>query len=135
MRLLIAGYLALALLGCARANGGTPPGFLEGHLKIISLKEVELGPTDAQSPTPVSKAYAGRYADYPLIVLGRSGKKAIATVTVDEQGHYRVALPPGEYVLDAKGRSPKRIRATPRRFRIVSSRTVYLDMELDTGIR
>jgi hypothetical protein len=134
-RPLIAGYLAAALLGCMPASYGAPPGFLEGHLTIVSLKEVELGPADERSSAPTSKAYAASYAEYPLVVLGKNGKKEIATVTAGEQGRYRVALPPGEYVLDAKGRAPMRVRATPRRFRVISGRTVRVDMELDTGIR
>jgi hypothetical protein len=44
-------------------------------------------------------------------------------------------LPPGDYVLDAKGRVPKGIRAKPKPFTIVSRQTARVDFDLDTGIR
>ena len=46
---------------------------------------------------------AENYADYPLIVLSQEGKKEIMRITADEQRNYRVALPPGDYVLDVQG--------------------------------
>jgi hypothetical protein len=107
-----------------------PPGFMEGHLKIVSPKEVELA--DA---TP-SKITSENYADYPLIILSRDGEKEIARVTADESGQYRVALPPGNYVLDVQGRRPKgHVRAKPQPFTIISNQTVRVDMSIDTGIR
>jgi hypothetical protein len=107
-----------------------PPGFMEGHLKIVSPKEAELA--DA---TP-SKITSENYADYPLIILSRDGEKEIARVTADESGQYRVALPPGNYVLDVQGRRPKgHVRAKPQPFTIISNQTVRVDMSIDTGIR
>ena len=105
-------------------------GFVEGHLKIISHKEVELA-----DQTP-SKITAENYADYPLIILSQDGKKEIARVKADENGKYRVALPAGDYILDVQGRQPKgRVRAKPQRFTVVSNQTVRIDMDIDTGIR
>jgi hypothetical protein len=46
-----------------------------------------------------------------------------------------VALPPGDYVLDAQGRAPGHVRAAPERFSVISNQTVHADFELDTGIR
>ena len=106
------------------------PGFLEGHLKIISLKEVEL--EDANAPT---KTTAGNYADYPLIILNRDGKQEIARVNADTSGNYRLELPPGDYILDVPRRIPKRTRATPQPFTVVSGQTVRVDMDIDTGVR
>ena len=106
------------------------PGLLEGHLKIVSLKEVELA--EGKAPT---KAGAKTYAEYPLIILSQDGKKEIARVTADGNGNYRAALPPGDYVLDAQGRAPGRVRAKPQHFTIVSNQTVRVDMDLDPGIR
>jgi S1-C subfamily serine protease len=106
-----------------------PPGFLEGHLKIILSREVELA--DA-TPAPVT---AENYADYPLIVLGRDEKTEVARVTADASGNYRVDLPPGDYVLDIQRRPRGRVRATPRPFTVVSGQTVRVDMDVDTGVR
>ncbi len=115
------------------ASGGTsspvPSGFVEGHLKIVSPKTVQLAEDRVSKFAPVN------YADYPLLILSKDGGKEVARITADENGHYRVALPPGDYVLDAKGRAPQGIRAEPRPFTIVSQQTIRVDMELDTGIR
>ena len=79
---------------------------------------------------------AENYADYPLIILSQDGKKEIARVTADENGNYRVALPPGDYILDVQGRRHKgHIRATPQPFTVVSNQTVHVDMNIDTGVR
>ena len=61
------------------------------------------------------KITAENYADYPLIILSHDGEKEIARVTADENGNYRVALPPGDYVLDVQG--PQTPRATSARNR------------------
>ncbi len=129
LKYLVSTCVFLVLAGSALIDAA-PSGFVEGHLKIVSPKEVELA--DA---TP-SKITAENYADYPLIILSRDGEKEIARVTADESGKYRVALPPGNYVLDVQGRRPKgHVRAKPQPFTIISNQTVHVDMSIDTSIR
>jgi hypothetical protein len=125
--LLIAG-VALLVAG-ATASSPVPPGFLEGQLKIVSLKEVQLAGEN------LSKFARVNYAEYPLLVLSKDGGKEVARITADENGHYREPLAPGDYVLDVKGRAPQRVRAKPHPFTIVSHQTVRVDMDIDTGIR
>jgi hypothetical protein len=105
------------------------PGFLEGHLKIISGKEVELADGNVPAIT------AENYAQFPLIVLSQGGKKEIARLTADGNGKYRTALPPGDYVLDVQGRARSHLRVKPKPFTIVSNHTVRVDMDIDTGVR
>jgi hypothetical protein len=119
----------LLLLPCVQLNGGAEPGFLEGHLKIFSLKEVEIaeaGPSKGQSTD---------YVDYPLIVLSKDGKSEVARVIADDKGNYRVRLPPGDYILDMEGHLHGHVRAKPQPFTITSSQAVHVDMNIDTGIR
>jgi hypothetical protein len=118
----------LLLAGTASIDAA-PSGFVQGHLKIISPKEVELA-----DETP-SRATAENYAEYPLIILSRDGKKEIARVTADENGNYRVALPPGDYVLDVQNRRRRHVRAAPQPFTVASNQTAHVDMNIDTGIR
>ena len=106
-----------------------PPGFVEGHLKILPAKEVELADGNASAIT------AENYAPYPLIILSQAGNKEIARVTADGNGNFRTALPPGDYVLDVQGRARGHLRAKPQRFTIVSNHTVRVDMDIDTGVR
>jgi len=129
LKYLIAGAIFLFPLGGIRAGDAVSPGFLEGHLKIVSPKPVEVAEARA------SKGIAVNYAEYPLVILSRDGQPKIVRVTADKEGNYRVALPPGDYVLDAKGRGPGHVRATPERFSVVSNQTVHVDFNLDTGIR
>ena len=129
LKYLVSACVFLVLAGSALIDAA-PPGFVEGHLKIVSSKEVELA-----DETP-SKITAENYADYPLIILSRDGEKEIARVTANQSGQYRVALPPGNYVLDVQGRRPKgHVRAKQQPFTIISNQTVRVDMSIDTGIR
>jgi hypothetical protein len=119
-------FLLLPASGLVNA---APQGFVEGHLRILALKDVELAEGNPR------KFSGGNYAEYPLIILSVDGKKEIARVTADENGKYRAALPPGNYVLDVQGRAPGHVRAKPQRFTVVPNQTVRVDMDIDTGIR
>jgi Carboxypeptidase regulatory-like domain len=117
------------LLASAALIDAASPGFLEGHLKIISPKEVELA-----DETP-SKMTAENYPDYPLVILSREKRTEVANVTADENGNYRISLPPGDYVLDVQNRKRRHVRATLQSFTIVANQTVRVDMAIDTGVR
>jgi hypothetical protein len=128
LKYLIATCLSLVPAGISSVCAAAP-GFLEGHLKIISLKEVELA-----DQTP-SKMTADNYADYPLIILSKAEQKEIARITADRDGNYHVSLPPGDYVLDVQRRGRGPLRAKPQPFTVASNQTVRVDMDIDTGIR
>jgi hypothetical protein len=126
---LVAGVIALTVIGSAPSSDSAERGVLEGHLTITSLKQVE-----RDDATP-SKVAAVDYAAYPLLILSKNGKTTIREIAADKEGNYRVSLAPGDYVLDAKGRAPRRVRAKRKRFTVVSNRTVRVDFDLDTGVR
>ena len=119
----------LALLITAPLIKAATPGFLEGHLKIVSPREVELADQTPSEPMAVN------YSNYPLIVLSRDGKQEVARVTVNGNGNYRVALPPGDYVLDVQDRRRRHVRVKPQPFTILSNQTAHVDMNIDMGIR
>ena len=126
---LIFGCLLLIADACL-ASDNAPVGFLEGRLRILANKEVEL----AEGNPP--KFSAADYAECPLIILSQDGRREIARLMADENGKYRVALPPGDYILDVQGRMPKgHIRAKPQPFKVVSNQTVHVNMAIDTGVR
>ena len=128
LRYLVSACFFLVLAGGTPTNAATP-GFVEGHLKIVSAKEVNLA--DGRPPVITGE----NYAEYPLIILTRNGKKEVARITADANGKYHTALPPGDYVLDVQGRSPGHLRAKPQQFTVVSNQTVRVDMDIDTGVR
>lgn len=125
-------YLFLSCLsliaGTCLASDNVPLGFLEGRLRILATKEVDLAEGNTSKFSD--------YSEYPLIVLSQGNKKEIARVIATENGKYRVALPPGKYILDVQGRMPKgRMRAKPQLFTVVSNQAVHVDMDVDTGVR
>ena len=120
--------LGIFLLALGASLNAAEQGFLEGHLKIIFGMAAQ--PSD-DMPRP--EIAAESYAEYPLTVLSQDEKKEIARVTADENGNYRVALPPGNYVLDVQNRVAKHVRAAPRPFTIVSNQTVRVDMNIVIG--
>ena len=126
LRNLIVGSIFLALAGNAALSDGLPSGVMEGHLKILSRNPVDLGDENATTIT------AENYDDYPLLILSQSGKKEIARITADENGNYRVELPPGDYVLEVQvqGRPRTHLRWKPQQFTIVSNQTVRVDMDI-----
>src|SRR5438045_4987884 len=95
---------AVFLLASSALVTAAEQGFVQGHMKIIFGMAV--GPSD-DMPRPEIKPQS--YAEYPLIVLSQEEKKEIARVTADENGNYRVALPPGYYVQDIQDRVAKDI--------------------------
>jgi len=126
LKTLIVGCIFLVLAGSATSSDALPSGVMEGHLKILSPRAFDLGDENAATMT------AENYAEYPLIILSQGGKKEIARVTADENGNYRVALPPGDYVLNVQGRARKHVRWKPQPFTVVSNQTVRVDMAIDT---
>jgi hypothetical protein len=128
LKYLISGCLLLIPIGCVVSDNAVPPGFMEGHLKIVWLGAAE--PSDEMPRQAVAPE---TYAKYPLIVLSQSGKSEISRVTADGNGNYRVALPPGDYVLDLQDRAAKRPRAKPQPFTVVSNQTVRVDMTIVIG--
>lgn len=125
-KFLVVAWTFLALGGVASIQAA-PQGFMEGHLKIVTPRAVE--------PDAMPRLYVPPqpYAEYPLIILSQDGKKEIARVTADDNGNYRVALPPGLYILDVQHRPGKRIGAKPQSFTVISNQTVHIDMNLFVG--
>ena len=121
--------IAASIISTVAGMATEPVGFVEGHLTIISSKEVQLD--DGNVPTMTAE----NYAQHSLIILSQGGEKEIARVTPDGNGNYRTALPPGNYVLDVEARARGHVRAKPQRFTVFPNQTVRVDMDIDTGIR
>lgn len=111
------------------AASAEPLGFVEGQVKILLPKEVDIANGNESAIT------AEIYAQYPLIILSHGGKKEIARITADGNGNYRIALPPGDYVLDVQARMRGHVRAKPQAFTVAPNETVRVDMNIDTGVR
>jgi len=123
---LIVGCIVLVLADSATSSDALPSGVMEGHLKILSRKPVDIGDENAAMVTP------GNYPDYPLLVLSQDKQKEIARITPDTNGNYRAVLPPGDYLLVAQRRARTHVSAKPRPFTVVSNQTVRVDMDIGT---
>ena len=130
---LITACVFLILPGAESINAA-PQGFLEGHLKIVFLGAAESA-EETSDNMPRTSVAPETYAEYPLVILTASDKKEIAHVTADENGNFRAALPPGDYLLDVQNRAAKRIRARPQPFTVISNETVRVDMNIFIGFR
>src|SRR5215471_8897931 len=102
LKKLVAGCILLVLLGSVQAGDPVVPGFLEGHLKIVSPGQPPVELTDQKTAGAVVET--AEYSSHPLVILSRGDKKEIMRVTADKDGNYRVALPPGDYILDVQRR-------------------------------
>jgi hypothetical protein len=129
-RSLVIPCACVALIYGAAVTHAAEPGFLEGHLKILPFSEVELADSEIRGT-----ATSPPYSAYPLLVLNGDGKREIARITADANGHYRAELPPGDYVLDVHDRKRKHVRAKPKPFSVVPNQVVHVDMDIDTGVR
>jgi len=103
---------------------------MEGRLEIVVMRAVE--------PDNMPQLVAEIYAEYPLIILSQNGKREIARLTVDKSGNYRIALPPGAYILAVQERpveepTAERIDATQQPFTVVPNQTVRVDMTIVIG--
>ena len=126
----VAAACIFLMLAGAASTKAAPQGFMEGHLKIVVIRAVE--PDDMPQPAPET------YAEYPLVISSQDGKREIARLTADKFGNYRVALPPGAYILDVQQRAGEesaaaRIQANPQPFTIVSTQTVRVDIKIFAG--
>ena len=115
-------FLMLAANGMLQA---APPGFVDGHLTIISLKEAK-GTEVAEGEA--SNRPAEAYQEYPLVILSQDGQTEIARVTANSDGAYHVVLPPGAYILDVQNRVQRQLRVRPKPFKVESNQTVRVDM-------
>ncbi len=124
-----AACIFLMVAGTASVKAA-PQGFMEGHLKIVVIRAVEADDMPQTAPET--------YAEYPLVVLNQDGKREIARLTADKSGNYRVALPPGAYILalqerPAEERAAEPVHATPQPFTVVSNQTIRVDMRIFIG--
>ena len=133
LRYLIPACIVLVVADTVSVNAA-PQGFLDGQLKIISGRPVALDDENSSKAIDGKPAAVGTdYANYPLVVLSQGERKQVARITADAQGRYRAALPPGDYILDAEARVPKRLHVRAQPFKIVPNETVHIDMTIDAG--
>ncbi len=86
---------------------------------------------------PASRVPPEVYAAYPIKIFKPDGQTWVADVKVGQDGTYRVALAPNNYVVALAGANIRisRGRDLPKTITIASGQTVRLDIAIDTGMR
>ncbi len=119
---------ATALPAAAPASNANV-GYLTGHVSIGPLTPVER--VGVPSPTPAPEVYAAR----SINIFKADGATLVVNVKINSDGTYRVALPPGDYVVALARSGIDRARGLPKPITIEIGKTVQVDVDIDTGIR
>ena len=121
---IISGLIVMAVCVCA---GQTPSEGQSGIEGIITITPANPGPIRAGTAASVPLANA------MFVVENQSGE--VASLTTDDNGRFRVALPPGHYKVSLKGRKSSIGRFGPFEVDVVSGKMTNVQWECDSGIR
>lgn len=115
------------LVGCGLSGPGAAHGTLTGDVVAGPTCPVErIGQSCPPAPVP----------NREIQILDTNGA-VVATTKTDASGHFSVSLAPGAYVLHVtivRGQIGLS-QVTPGEVTIVEGKSVYIKIELDTGIR
>jgi hypothetical protein len=119
--------LGLVIIMGACAGASQQSGVLEG--------KVSIGPiTPVQQITPVPTPPAV-YAARKVLIYDRYHSQLMETVSLDDNGNYRVDLAAGIYVVDINYAGIDRSSEVPKTVEIEANSRVVLNISIDTGIR
>jgi hypothetical protein len=124
-KLLIAfGVIAMAV--CASAEQ-TPSAGESGIEGVITVSPANPGPTraDAAGSMPLASA--------TFTVENKNGE--VASFITDDQGRFRVSLPPGHYKISLKGRKSSIGRFGPFEADVAPGKMANVQWNCDSGIR
>ena len=84
----------------------------------------------------ISEVNQAPYPDAVIIIKNRTNDEEITRASVDKNGYFKIPLPPGDYILDAKNKTgsvfpisrPIEIMVSPGRF-------TNITVNFDSGIR
>jgi hypothetical protein len=116
-------FAMLALFSPSQLHGAPESG-IEG---VITISPAQPGPVRANAPD--SKPLAN------TTFAAENEKGEVTSFTTDEQGHFRVPLPPGHYKVSRKGRKSGVGRYGPFEADVLAGKTTRVEWECDSGIR
>ena len=119
--------LILAIMCSPFASGETPSGEDTGIEGIVTISPTQAGPVKDDSPGSKPLANAA------FAVENEKGE--VASFTTDDQGHFRVSLPPGHYKVSIKGRKSSIGRFGPFEVDVAPGKMTEAQWECDSGIR
>jgi hypothetical protein len=75
------------------------------------------------------------YAARSINIFKADGATVVVNVKINSDGTYRVALPPGNYVVALARSGLDRAKELPKPITIEGGKTAQVDIDIDTGIR
>ena len=111
---------------CA-STGQTPSAGESGIEGVITITPVNPGPTRDDAPASMPLANA------TFAVEKNNGE--VTSFITDEQGRFRVSLPPGHYKISLKGRKTTIGRFGPFEADVAPGKMTNVQWECDSGIR
>jgi len=117
----------LLMMSAVFSIGQAPSGAETGLEGVITISPTQPGPIRADSPGSKPLANAA------FVVANE--KSEVASFTTDDQGHFRISVPPGHYKVSIKGTKRGIGRYGPFEVDVVSGKMTRVQWECDTGIR
>jgi len=120
--------LMLVIMSACFSLGETQSGPGTGIEGVITFSPTQPGPIRADAPSSKPLANA------TFVVENEKGAE-VALFTTDEQGQFRVSLPPGHYTVSKKGKKGGIGKYGPFDVDVVEGKMTRVTWECDTGIR
>jgi hypothetical protein len=117
----------LLMMSAVFSIGQTPSGAETGIEGVILISPTKPGPIRADAPGSQPLANA------TFVVENEKGE--VASFTTDDQGRFRIPLPPGHYKVSIKGRKSSIGRFGPFEVDVASGKMTRVQWECDSGIR
>ena len=105
----------------------TPSGAETGIEGVIMISPAQPGPIRADSPGSIPLANAAFVVE--------NEKSEVASFTTDDQGRFRISVPPGHYKVSIKGKRPGIGRYGPFEVDVAAGKMTTVQWECDSGIR
>ncbi len=115
--------LGLSLLATACGQKAVTDSGVQGEVRIGPVNPVEQPGVQNDAPYPAT-----------LRIKRASDGKVVAETTAGKDGTFRVALPPGAYILEPVNGDPLPI-AQPQDFTVAAGRFTTVRVDYDSGIR
>lgn len=109
------------------STGQTPSAGESGIEGIITISPANPGPTRIDAAASVPLAHA-------TFTVEKNNDEVISFIT-DDQGRFRVSLPPGHYKISLKGRKSSIGRFGPFEVDVAPGKMSNVQWECDSGIR
>jgi hypothetical protein len=121
---IIVGFVVMA---ASISLGQTPSGAETGIEGVIMISPAQPGPIRADSPGSIPLANAAFVVE--------NEKSEVASFTTDDQGRFRISVPPGHYKVSIKGKRPGIGRYGPFEVDVAPGKMTTVQWECDSGIR